>query len=34
MPNDQPKKMLSGRFREPLNRAFEQWQRNTEVPTG
>ena len=28
MPNDQPNKMWSGRFREPLNRTFEQWQRS------
>jgi argininosuccinate lyase len=26
--NDQPAKMWSGRFREPLNRTFEQWQRS------
>ncbi len=25
---DQPNKMWSGRFREPLNRTFEQWQRS------
>ncbi len=28
MPNEQPNKMWSGRFREPLNRTFEQWQRS------
>ena len=28
MPNEQPTKMWSGRFREPLNRTFEQWQRS------
>ena len=28
MPNNQPNKMWSGRFREPLNRTFEQWQRS------
>src|ERR1700721_3570898 len=26
--NQQPAKMWSGRFREPLNRTFEQWQRS------
>ena len=26
--NQQPTKMWSGRFREPLNRTFEQWQRS------
>ena len=26
--NDQPAKMWSGRFREPLNRQFEEWQRS------
>jgi argininosuccinate lyase len=26
--NEQPAKMWSGRFREPLNRTFEQWQRS------
>src|SRR5579875_1734715 len=28
MPSQQPNKMWSGRFREPLNRTFEQWQRS------
>ncbi len=28
--NDQPNKMWSGRFREPLNRTFEQWQRSLQ----
>ncbi len=28
MPQNQPAKMWSGRFREPLNRTFEQWQRS------
>ena len=28
MPNEHPNKMWSGRFREPLNRTFEQWQRS------
>lgn len=28
MPKEQPNKMWSGRFREPLNRTFEQWQRS------
>ena len=28
MPNEQPNKMWSGRFREPLNRTFGKWQRN------
>ena len=28
MVNEQPNKMWSGRFREPLNRTFEQWQRS------
>jgi len=27
-PNQQPSKMWSGRFREPLNEKFEQWQRS------
>jgi argininosuccinate lyase len=27
-PNQQPAKMWSGRFREPLDRTFEQWQRS------
>ncbi len=27
-PTSKPNKMWSGRFREPLNRAFEQWQRS------
>ena len=26
--NEQPTKMWSGRFREPLNPAFESWQRS------
>src|ERR1700758_5137258 len=28
MSNSQPTKMWSGRFREPLDRTFEQWQRS------
>ena len=28
MSSEQPNKMWSGRFREPLNRTFEQWQRS------
>src|SRR5579875_3341427 len=28
MSHEQPTKMWSGRFREPLNRTFEQWQRS------
>src|ERR1700761_1779874 len=28
MPEQQPTKMWSGRFREPLDRTFEQWQRS------
>jgi argininosuccinate lyase len=27
-PNEQPAKMWSGRFREPLNKPFEEWQRS------
>ncbi len=31
MPNEQSSKMWSGRFREPLNRTFEQWQRSFPI---